>query len=86
MKEEEVEKGFAQRDVPSEELFKSVLFVIDQMLQLEMGTVMSSSTKGEDRIHSAGRLDALNDALVVLQDRRSSALNPKADQTNDSKP
>jgi hypothetical protein len=69
-------------DPNSSELFKAVLVAIDYALQIEMGKVMSASTVGEARIHSAGRLDALNEILVHLQDRRDAALKTKTGQTN----
>jgi hypothetical protein len=74
--------SFGATDPNSSELFKAVLVTIDYALQIEMGKVMSASTVGEARIHSAGRLDAFNEMLVHLQDRRSAALKTKTGQTN----
>ena len=80
-KEDWVTKSFSATDPNSVELFKAVLVVIDQGLQIEMSRVMSANTTGEARVHSAGRLDALNDILVHLQDKRDTALKPNAGQT-----
>jgi hypothetical protein len=77
-----VQNAFGATDPNSVELFKAVLVVIDYALQIEMGKVMAPSTTGEARTHSAGRLDALNEMLVHLQDRRDSALKPKTGQTS----
>ncbi len=72
---------FSNPSIESGEFFKAILVHIDAMLQREMLKVMDAGTKGEDRIHSAGRLDAFNDLLVDLQQRRDEALNTKQDQT-----
>ncbi len=77
-----VQNAFGATDPNSVELFKAVLVVIDYALQIEMARVMAPSTTGEARAHSAGRLDALNEMLVHLQDRRDAALNPKTGQTS----
>jgi hypothetical protein len=74
---------FSNPSVEAEELFKEILVHVDAMLQREMLKVMDVGTKGEDRAHSAGRLDAFNDLLVDLQQRRAEALKPKHDQTED---
>lgn len=74
---------FANPSIEAEELFKEVLIHVDAMLQREMLRVMDAGTKGEDRAHSAGRLDAFNEVLVDLQQRRKEALNTKQDQTED---
>lgn len=76
-----VQNAFGATDPNSAELFKAVLVVIDYALQIEMARVMAPSTTGEARVHSAGRLDALNEILVHLQDRRDAALKPKTGQT-----
>ena len=76
-----IQNAFGATDPNSAELFKAVLIVVDYALQLEMAKVMSPSTIGEARTHSAGRLDALNEILVHLQDRRDAALKPKTGQT-----
>jgi hypothetical protein len=76
-----VQNAFGATDPNSSELFKAVLVVIDYALQIEMAKVMAPSTTGEARVHSAGRLDALNEMLVHLQDRRDAALKPKTGQT-----
>jgi hypothetical protein len=78
-----VQNAFGATDPNSEELFKAVLIVIDYSLQIEMGKVMSASTLGESRVHSAGRMDALNEILVHLQDRRDEALKTKTGQTSE---
>lgn len=80
-----VHKSFGATDPNSVELFKAVLIVIDYALQIEMAKVMAPSTTGEARTHSAGRLDALNEILVHLQDRRDAALKPKTGQTNEQR-
>jgi len=77
-----VHKSFGATDPNATELFKAVLIVIDYALQIEMAKVMAPSTTGEARTHSAGRLDALNEMLVHLQDRRDAALKPKTGQTS----
>jgi hypothetical protein len=78
-----VQNAFGATDPNSVELFKAVLVVIDYALQIEMARVMAQSTTGEARTHSAGRLDALNEMLVHLQDRRDSAVMPKTGQTSE---
>ena len=60
-------KSFQFRTNEGEDLYKSVLVVCDLALQIEMSKVMSASTVGEARIHSAGRLDAINDMLLEIQ-------------------
>jgi len=72
---------FSNPSIEAGELFKAILVHVDAMLQREMLKVMDSGTKGEDRTHSAGRLDAFNELLVDLQQRREDALKPKQDQT-----
>lgn len=72
--------GFISTDV--EQYHKAVLVVVDAMLQQEMLKVMSPGTVGEARIHGAGRMDALNDILVELQDKRTNALKTNVDQTS----
>jgi hypothetical protein len=72
---------FSNPSIEAGELFKAVLVHVDAMLQREMLKVMDVGTKGEDRTHSAGRLDAFNDLLVDLQQRRDEALNTKQSQT-----
>ena len=72
--------GFNLSEV--EQYHKAVLIAVDALLQQEMLRVMSPSTTGEARIHGAGRMDALNDVLVELQDRRARALKTNVDQTS----
>jgi hypothetical protein len=74
-------KALSATDPNSAELFKAVLVLIDEGLQIEMGKVMSPNTTGEARVHSAGRLDAFNDVLVHLQDKRDFALKSNTAQT-----
>lgn len=74
--------GYTSTDV--ENFHKAVLVAVDAMLQQEMLKVMSPGTTGEARIHSAGRMDALNDVLVELQDKRTNALKAKVDQSGSS--
>lgn len=71
-------KSFQFRTSEGEDLYKSVLVVCDLALQIEMSKVMSANTVGEARIHSAGRLDAINDMLLEIQRLREEA---KADQS-----
>lgn len=71
-------KSFQFRTHEGEDLYKSFLIVCDLALQIEMGKVMSASTIGEARIHSAGRLDAINDMLLEVQRLRAEA---RADQS-----
>jgi hypothetical protein len=78
-----IQNAFRATDPNSEELFKAILIVIDYSLQIEMARVMSASTIGEARAHSAGRMDALNEILVHLQDRRDTALKTKTGQTSE---
>lgn len=67
-------KAFMFREQESQELYKQVLFVCDLALQVEMSKVMSANTIGEARIHSAGRMDAINDLLLEFQKLREEAL------------
>lgn len=67
-------KAFMFRERESEELYKAVLSVCDLALQIEMGKVMSSTNTGEGRIHSCGRLDAINDLLIEFQKLREEAI------------
>jgi len=71
-------KSFQFRTPEGEDLYKSVLVVCDLALQIEMSKVMSANTVGEARIHSAGRLDAINDMLLEIQRLREEA---RADQS-----
>jgi hypothetical protein len=71
-------KSFQFRTQEGEELYKSFLVVCDLALQIEMGKVMSANTVGEARIHSAGRMDAINDMLLEVQRLREEA---KADMS-----
>jgi hypothetical protein len=71
-------KSFQFRTNEGEDLYKSVLVVCDLALQIEMSKVMSANTVGEARIHSAGRLDAINDMLLEIQRLREEA---RADQS-----
>lgn len=66
-------KAFMFRTPESEELYKAVLMTCDLALQIEMGKVMASTTIGEARTHSAGRLDAINDLLLEFQKLREEA-------------
>lgn len=68
-----IQRALENQSLQCNDMFKAVLVVIDMSLQIEMSRVMSASTVGEARIHSAGRLDALNDILVELQSRRDAA-------------
>ena len=68
-----IQRALSDQSLHCNEMFKSVLIVIDMSLQIELSRVMSASTTGEARAHSAGRLDALNDMLVELQSRRQAA-------------
>jgi hypothetical protein len=68
-----IQRALENQSLQCNEMFKAILVVIDMSLQIEMSRVMASSTVGEARIHSAGRLDALNDMLVELQSRRDVA-------------
>ena len=77
---------FSRQSIDVEEYHKAVLVLIDSALQQEMLKVMSPATTGEARIHSAGRMDALNDMLVEIQDKRTSALKSKEDQSNSQAP
>ena len=72
---------FSRASIDIDEYHKAVLVLIDTALQQEMFKVMSPSTTGEARIHSAGRMDALNDMLVEIQDKRTNALKSKVDQS-----
>lgn len=69
----DITKAFMFRSNESNELYKSVLIVCDLALQIEMGKVMAANTVGEARIHSAGRLDAINDLLLEFQKLREEA-------------
>jgi hypothetical protein len=71
-------KSFQFRTNEGEDLYRSVLVVCDLALQIEMSKVMSANTVGEARIHSAGRLDAINDMLLEIQRLREEA---RADQS-----
>lgn len=71
-------KAFQFRTHEGEDLYKAVLVVCDLALQIEMSKVMSPNTVGEGRIHSAGRLDAINDMLLEIQRLREEA---RADQS-----
>jgi hypothetical protein len=75
-------KAFSSSDPNTVELFKAILVVIDEGLQIEMSRVMAASTTGEARTHSAGRMDAFNDMLVHLQDRRDAGLKSNSAQTD----
>ncbi len=66
-------KSFQFRTPEGEELYKSFLVVCDLALQIEMSKVMSATTVGEARIHSAGRMDAINDMLLEVQRLREEA-------------
>lgn len=66
-------KSFQFRTPEGEELYKSFLVVCDLALQIEMSKVMSATTIGEARIHSAGRMDAINDMLLEVQRLREEA-------------
>jgi hypothetical protein len=68
-----IQRALENQSLQCNEMFKAILVVIDMSLQIEMSRVMASGTVGEARIHSAGRLDALNDILVELQSRRDVA-------------
>ena len=68
-----IHRAFENQSPQVSEVFRAVLVVIDMYLQIEMSKVMSSGTIGEERVHSAGRLDAFNDMLVELQTRRDAA-------------
>lgn len=69
-----IQRALQDQSLNCNEMFKAVLVVIDMSLQFELARVMSASTTGEARAHSAGRLDALNDMLVELQHRRDMAV------------
>lgn len=71
-------KSFQFRTHEGEDLYKAVLVVCDLALQIEMSKVMSPNTLGEARIHSAGRMDAINDMLLEIQRLREEA---KSDQS-----
>jgi hypothetical protein len=76
MTEEErkkIVKAFQFRTPEGEDLYKAVLVVCDLALQIEMSKVMSANTIGESRIHSAGRMDAINDMLLEVQRLREEA-------------
>lgn len=78
-----VQRALQDQSLNCNEMFKAVLIVIDASLQFELARVMSVSTTGEARAHSAGRLDALNDMLVELQHRRDMAVSgTNTSQTN----
>lgn len=69
-----IQRALSDQSLHCNEMFKAVLIVIDTALQFELGRVMSAGTVGEARTHSAGRLEALNDMLVELQNRRQEAM------------
>lgn len=69
-----IQRALENQSLQCNEMFKAILVVIDMSLQIEMSRVMSAGTTGEARVHSAGRLDALNDILVELQSRRDVAV------------
>jgi hypothetical protein len=69
-----IQRALENQSLQCNEMFKAILVVIDMSLQIEMSKVMSAGTVGEARVHSAGRLDALNDILVELQSRRDVAM------------
>ena len=69
-----IQRALENQSLHCNEMFKAILVVIDMSLQIEMSRVMAASSVGEVRIHSAGRLDALNDILVELQSRRDVAI------------
>lgn len=78
-----IQRALENQSLQCNEMFKAILVVIDMSLQIEMSKVMSAGTVGEARIHSAGRLDALNDILVELQSRRDVAVSgTNATQSN----
>jgi hypothetical protein len=78
-----IQRALENQSLQCSEMFKAILVVIDMSLQIEMSKVMSASTTGEARVHSAGRLDALNDILVELQSRRDVAVSgTNATQSN----
>lgn len=54
--------------------WNAVHVVLDEAFTVEMETAISRETSGEDRIHAAGRAEALNDFKLLLMQLRQESL------------
>lgn len=52
----------------------AILAVLDEAIEDELATVVSRETLGEERIHAAGRAEALRDLKMSLHQLREMAL------------
>lgn len=52
----------------------AVMAVLDEAIDNELATVVSRETLGEERIHAAGRAEALRDFKTTLLQLRETAL------------
>jgi phosphoribosylaminoimidazole (AIR) synthetase len=75
--------GFINKD--AEELYKTILVIVDAEFQNELVNVMEKNVTNEARAHSAGRISGLNDILRLLQSEREFMLKFRTDG-NQSKP
>ena len=55
-------------------LWDALLAHTQECIQDEVETAISRETTGEDRIHAAGRAEALNDFLISLHHLRDEAV------------
>jgi hypothetical protein len=54
-------------------LWNGIILVLNDAVKDEVETAISRETNGEDRIHAAGRAEALNDFLLLLNQLREKA-------------
>jgi hypothetical protein len=54
--------------------WEAIMVVIDESIEDELATVVSRETVGEERIHAAGRAEALRDLKTALLQLRDAAL------------
>lgn len=72
--------GFAGKN----QLWEEICKLINALQEQEMFSVISRETRGEDRIHAAGRVDGINLVASLLEDvrQKARALNGLTDKEN----
>lgn len=63
-------KAFGFVNTDAEELYKSVLVLLDAEFQNTLITVMNPATTGEQKAFACGQVSAFNDALRLFQANR----------------
>lgn len=65
--------AFLFKEGPAMELWKNIILILEENINVEQENALSQSIEGEKRIHQCGRADALKSIKGLLVDERRNA-------------